>query len=81
MKFPESDNDSRAGFPGLKWPYTREQVSQMTAFDAKRAGDLGSENMKRMGITWVTFGGKRMEYRAPGHSEFTNSLWRRRGRK
>jgi hypothetical protein len=40
----------------------------MTAFEAKRAGDLASENMKQLGITWVSFEGKRMEYRpvAPG---------------
>ena len=40
----------------------------MTAFEAKRAGDLASENMKRLGIAWVSFEGKRMEYRpvAPG---------------
>jgi predicted NAD-dependent protein-ADP-ribosyltransferase YbiA (DUF1768 family) len=70
MKFPESDDDPRAKFPGLKWPYTREQVSQMTAFDAKRAGDLGSDNMKRMGITWVSFEGEQMEYRAAKRGEF-----------
>jgi predicted NAD-dependent protein-ADP-ribosyltransferase YbiA (DUF1768 family) len=63
MKYPEGDNDPRAQFPGLHWAWTREQVAQMTAFEAKRAGDLGSENMKRMGITWVTFEGKRLEYR------------------
>ena len=62
--------DPRAKFPGLTWSYTREQVAQMIAFEAKRAGDLGSENMKRMGITWVTFEGKQMEYRAPEHGEF-----------
>lgn len=64
MKFPEGDDDPRAKFPGLKWSYTREQVSQMTAFEANRAGKLGEENMRRMQITWVTFEGKRMEYRA-----------------
>jgi predicted NAD-dependent protein-ADP-ribosyltransferase YbiA (DUF1768 family) len=63
MKYPESDNDPRAKFPGLHWGCTREQVAQMTAFEAKRAGDLGSENMKRMGIAWVTFEGKQVEYR------------------
>jgi hypothetical protein len=63
MKYPEGDDDPRAKFPGLKWAYTREQVSQMTAFEAKRAGDLAEKNMKQMGITWVTFEGKRIEYR------------------
>jgi len=63
MKYPEGDDDARAKTPGLIWTYTREQVAQMTAFEAKRAGDLGSENMKRMGIKWVTFENKQMEYR------------------
>ena len=63
MKFPEGDEDPRAKFPGLKWPHTRAEVAQMTAFDAKRAGDVGSENMRRMDIAWVTFEGKQIEYR------------------
>jgi len=68
MKYPENAADARARFPGLGWKYTREQVSQLTGFDAKHAGDLASENMNRMGITWVTFEGQRMEYkpRTPG---------------
>lgn len=70
MKYPEGDTDPRATFPGLHWAYTREQVAQLTAFDAKRAGDAAEKNMKAMGITWVTFEGKRMEYRAAGQSEF-----------
>jgi predicted NAD-dependent protein-ADP-ribosyltransferase YbiA (DUF1768 family) len=64
MKYPENANDPRATFPGLHWAYTREQVAQLTAFDAKHAGDLASKNMQRMGITWVTFEGKRMEYKS-----------------
>ena len=39
MKYPENDADLRAKFPGLEWRHTREQVAQLTAFDAKRAGD------------------------------------------
>jgi predicted NAD-dependent protein-ADP-ribosyltransferase YbiA (DUF1768 family) len=63
MKYPEGDDDPRAKFPGITWPHTREEVAQLTGFDAKRAGDLGSKNMKQMGIDWVTFEGKRMTYR------------------
>ncbi len=63
MKYPEGPDDPRAKFAGLEWKYSREQVSQMTAFEAKRAGDLASANMKKMGITWVSFEGKRFEYR------------------
>ena len=62
MLYPEGPDDPRATFPGIAWPHTREDVAQMTAFDAKGAGDLGEENMKKMGIDWVTFRGKRIKY-------------------
>src|SRR6184192_1128142 len=63
MLYPEGPGDPRARVRGLAWQYTREQVSQMTSFEAKAAGALAEENMKRMGINWVTFEGKRIEYR------------------
>jgi predicted NAD-dependent protein-ADP-ribosyltransferase YbiA (DUF1768 family) len=69
MKYPEGADDRRASFPGLNWGYTREQVAQLTSFEAKRAGTLAEENMKKMGITWVTFEGKRMEYKPPKPGE------------
>lgn len=70
MKYPEGTNDPRATFPGLEWSYTREQVAGLTSFAAKKAGDLAERNMKAMGITWVTFEEKRMEYRAKERGEF-----------
>jgi predicted NAD-dependent protein-ADP-ribosyltransferase YbiA (DUF1768 family) len=63
MKYPEGPNDPRAKLPALEWKYTREQVAQLTSFEAKNAGTLAEENMKKLGITWVTFAGKRFEYR------------------
>jgi predicted NAD-dependent protein-ADP-ribosyltransferase YbiA (DUF1768 family) len=63
MLYPEGPDDPRATFPGNEWKYTREQVAQMTGFDAKAAGTLAEANMKRMGIDWVSFEGKRFEYR------------------
>jgi predicted NAD-dependent protein-ADP-ribosyltransferase YbiA (DUF1768 family) len=63
MKFPEGPDDPRAKFAGLEWPFTRDQVAAMTAFDAKHAGDVGSENMKKMGIDWVTFEGQQIKYK------------------
>ena len=63
MKYPEGSNDPRATFPGLAWKHTREQVGQMVSFEAKRAGTEGEANMKTMGIDWVTFEGRQMEYR------------------
>src|SRR5579862_3864902 len=58
MKYPENDDDPRAKFPGIKWSFTRQQVGQMTSFDAKHAGDAGEANMKLMNINWVTFEGR-----------------------
>lgn len=63
MKYPEGPDDPRAQFEGLKWEHTRDEVAAMTAFEAKRAGDLGSANMKKMGITWVSFEGRHFEYK------------------
>ena len=63
MLYPEGKDDARATSPGLEWKYTRAQVAQMTSFEAKAAGTLAEENMKKMGISWVTFEGRRIEYR------------------
>jgi predicted NAD-dependent protein-ADP-ribosyltransferase YbiA (DUF1768 family) len=63
MKFPEGDDDSRANVPGIDWKFTRNEVSQMTGFEAKRAGDLASRNMAKMGIDWVTFEGQQIPYK------------------
>lgn len=63
MKYPEGPDDPRATFPGVVWAHTREQVAQMTAFEAKRAGDLAEANMKSMGIDWVSFEGRRFPYK------------------
>jgi predicted NAD-dependent protein-ADP-ribosyltransferase YbiA (DUF1768 family) len=63
MLYPEDPKDPRAKFRGLQWKYTRKQVTQMTAFDAKRAGDLAEVNMRRMKISWVSLEGKRFAYR------------------
>jgi predicted NAD-dependent protein-ADP-ribosyltransferase YbiA (DUF1768 family) len=65
MKYPEGPEDPRATFPGLRWDHTRGQVAQLTSFEAKRAGTLAEANMKTMGISWVTFEGKRFDYRPP----------------
>jgi predicted NAD-dependent protein-ADP-ribosyltransferase YbiA (DUF1768 family) len=63
MKYPEGPDDPRATFPGPKWSLTRRQVAQLTGFEAKRAGTLGEENMRRMGIDWVSFEGTRFAYK------------------
>lgn len=66
MKYPEGPDDPRTNSSAVHWPYTRDEVAQMTAFEAKRAGDLAEKNLMQLGITWVSFEGKHMEYR-PAH--------------
>jgi predicted NAD-dependent protein-ADP-ribosyltransferase YbiA (DUF1768 family) len=63
MKYPEGSDDPRTKFPGIEWKLSRDAVGQLTAFEAKRAGDFGTRNMAKMGIDWVTFEGKQMPYR------------------
>lgn len=70
MKYPEGPDDARSTFPGIAWPHTREAVAQMVGFEAKTAGDLANQNMKTMGIDWVSFEGRRMKYRSPEKGEF-----------
>ncbi len=64
MLYPEGPGDARATAPGIVWLHTREQVAQMTAFDAKDAGTLAEENMRKIGIGWVTFEGTKVPYRS-----------------
>ena len=42
----------------------------MAGFEAKSAGDLATEHMKKLGIDWITFEGRRMPYRVPVKGEF-----------
>jgi len=62
MLYPEGPDDPRAQFPGLVWEYTRDQVAEMTAFEAKHAGDLAFKNMLAMDIEWVSFEGRQFPY-------------------
>lgn len=64
MLYPEGAHDPRAKAEGVSWKYTREQVAQMTAFEAKAAGTIAEDNMKKIGIDWATFEGKRFPYRS-----------------
>jgi hypothetical protein len=79
MLYPEGPDDPRARFEGIEWKYTREQVAQMTAFEAKSAGTLAYAHMKRMGIEWVSFEGKRFPYHSstPGehYSLIIDAMW------
>ena len=61
LKYPEGPDDSR--YMGDKLDFTRNQVEQMTAFQAKKAGSDASKLMKKHSINWVTYQGERMPYR------------------
>ena len=56
--------DPRAKSSSVQWKYTREQVAQMTGFEAKAAGTLAENNLSKINIDWVTFDGKRFPYRS-----------------
>ena len=64
MLYPEGASDPRARAKTVVWQHSRDEVAQMTAFAAKAAGDAGEQNMHKLGIDWVTFEGKRIQYRS-----------------
>ena len=63
MKYPQGPHDPRWRCAGCNWKYTRAQVAKMTGFEAKAAGTIGDENMKILGITWVSFEADVFDYR------------------
>ncbi len=62
MKYPENANDDRFKDPTVQWPFTREQVYKMSGFESKKAGDSANENMKKLGIKWITYRGQKINY-------------------
>lgn len=62
MKYPENKSDERLKNKEIKWPYTRDQVSKMVGFEAKKAGDLAGEIMKKLDIKWISYRGKKIDY-------------------
>jgi hypothetical protein len=64
MLYPEGPRDPRSKAAGIKWTHTREEVGQMSGFETKNAGAAAEENMRSMGIDWVTFEGSRIRYRS-----------------
>jgi predicted alpha/beta superfamily hydrolase/predicted NAD-dependent protein-ADP-ribosyltransferase YbiA (DUF1768 family) len=63
MKYPDGPDDPRSQDPTIAWKFTRDEVAQLTAFEAKEAGDLATANMRKLEIDWVSFDGKRFPYR------------------
>ncbi len=62
MKYPEGEQDPRMS-KKVKWEFTRDQVSAMSAFDAHAAGVKAEQNMKELGIDWISFDGKRLVFK------------------
>jgi predicted NAD-dependent protein-ADP-ribosyltransferase YbiA (DUF1768 family) len=62
LKYPESEDDFRATYEGIEWPYSRVEVEQMVGFLARKAGGYANSNMREMGIDWVTFKGKKIKF-------------------
>lgn len=62
MKYPDpaDESDPRHKF---KYPFTREEVRAMHGFEGKRAGDAANEINKAAGIKWVSYKGKRFDYK------------------
>ena len=65
MKYPETASDERNNSQ-VVWPYTREQVYLMSGFEAKKAGDIANENMRKLGIKYITYKGEKVEYNGSG---------------
>jgi len=64
MLYPEGPDDLRAKAVGIVWAHTRDEVAGMTGFEAKDAGTAAEAIMRKIGIDWVTFEGRRIEYRS-----------------
>lgn len=76
MLYPESPTDPRATAPGIQWQHTRDEVAAMVAFPAKAAGDAAWDNMKKIGIDYVTYQGKQMPYYHTGKADHYNLIVR-----
>lgn len=55
MKFPDPAFPGDERFQAV-WPYTRAEVEQMTAFEAKRAGDVANKIYSKHGFKNVSWG-------------------------
>ncbi len=69
MKYPENTKDKSDPRNKFRYKLKRSEVEQLSSFKAKRAGKEGSKNMKKLGINWVTYNGKRMTYRTSEKGE------------
>ena len=64
MKYPEGPGDIRSTF---NYPLKRDFVAQLYGFDAKEAGKIANKIMRKNDIQWITFSGKRFNYKDYSH--------------
>jgi len=61
MKYPDpadpADPRHRAD---LSWPHSREEVSSLSGFEAKRAGEETQKNYEKLDLQWISYQGQRM---------------------
>ena len=74
LKYPEGPGDERLCDPNVIWPHTRREVAMMSGFEAKGAGNIANENLKKLGIRWVTYHGKKIDRHESGRGEFYNLI-------
>lgn len=66
LKYPESEDDYRNE---VYWAHTREEVQNMVGYTAKKAGYHANYNMDDLGISWVTFEGRKIYSKVWGKGE------------
>lgn len=76
LKYPEGPGDERCKDPSVVWPHTRAEVAAMSGFEAKAAGNIANENLKKLGIRWVTYQGKQIDRRENAKGEFYHLIRR-----
>ncbi|MBI3018483.1 MAG: NADAR family protein [Deltaproteobacteria bacterium] len=77
MKYPDpQDKEDPRYRKDLIWKYTREEVAQLTGFEAKEAGDATKENYQKLEISFISYKGKRMEYKDKDKMEHYELIFR-----
>lgn len=68
MFYPEGPDDPRK-VGGAHWPHSRAEVAAMVSFEAKRAGRAAKAILKTLGIDWLTYGGRRLDWRGADRAD------------
>ena len=76
LKYPEDPGDERCQDSSVVWPHTRAEVAAMSGFEAKAAGNIANENLKKLGIRWVTYQGEQIDRRENAKGDFYHLIRR-----